>query len=398
MSKLSKLLALFIIICWSNYAVAATNLKGMRLWPSPAGIRVVFDLNNSVKYKVTTLANPQRLVIDLYNTNSQFKFKQINLTKSGIKSVRTAQHSGPNKFRVVLELSGQLSTTTNHFVLPPYKPYGHRLVIDLKKLASISERDEILALFAKEEKTVKLPSAPAVTHLKKNRNFVIAIDPGHGGMDPGAVGLHGTREKDVTLAIAKKLKRLIDKEPGLQAMLTRSGDYYVDLRRRMNTARKYNAELFISIHADAVKKRSVTGASVYILSEHGASSEAARWLAARENKADLVGGVSLDKRSNVLAKVLLDLSQTASKRDSLKLAKHILQAMGRVTPLLRQHRVEQAGFAVLKAPDVPSILIETGFISNPRVEAQLRSDRHQQRLAEAILQGIRRYVKIGKNL
>jgi len=236
------------------------------------------------------------------------------------------------------------------------------------------------------------PNSPAVKTLTNQKQvFIVAIDPGHGGEDPGAIGRQGTREKDVVLAISKHLKAMIDQEPGMKAILIRSGDYYVGLKDRMSRARKHKADLFVSIHADAFHDKRAEGASVFTLSEHGASSTAAQWIADRENRSDLIGGVKLANKNKVLASVLLDLTQSASKEEGLKAAKHILGSLAKVGSLHRG-QVEQAGFAVLKAPDVPSMLVETGFISHPATERKLKTAVHQKKIAAAIMGGIRQYA------
>jgi N-acetylmuramoyl-L-alanine amidase len=312
------------------------------------------------------------------------------------------------------------------FTLTPNQQYGHRLVLDLEtgieEAASENENENenenekqaILALFEADtphpDLTAKISpketkkSAPKVkkTSLSKDKtpipiktvvskpDFIVAIDPGHGGEDPGAIGPCGTREKDIVLSIARYLKEMIDKEPGMKSVLIRSGDYYVGLQDRVARARKHKADLFVSIHADAFPDKRAEGASVFTVSEKAASSTAAKWLADRENRSDLVGGVSLANKNQVLASVLLDLSQTASKEEGLHAAKHVLKSLNKVGSL-HSRRVEQAGFAVLKAPDVPSVLVETGFISHPHSEKKLKTAQHQKKLASAIMAGIREY-------
>ena len=234
------------------------------------------------------------------------------------------------------------------------------------------------------------PEPPFAANVDRRRKITIALDPGHGGEDPGAIGRRGTYEKHVVLAIAKKLKTMIDAEPGMRAMLTRDDDYFVPLAARVQKARRVRADLLVSIHADAFTVPTARGSSVFALSEHGATSAAAKWLAQKENAADLIGGVNLDGRDPVLARTLLDLSQTAQITDSLKAGRHVLNGIGTINPLHRTI-VEQAGFAVLKAPDIPSILVETAFISNPEEEQKLRNDRHQSKFAESMCEGIKGY-------
>ena len=290
--------------------------------------------------------------------------------------------------------------------------YGHRLVLDVYPLVAI---DPLMALVqqgesqlaasepavaevtATEAPTALPPSVMPETPLAppshpelRNRVLLIAVDAGHGGEDPGARGRRGTREKDVTLAIARRLKEQIDGTPGMRAILVRDGDYFIPLGVRVEKARKAHADLFVSIHADAFVKSHARGSSVFALSEHGATSASARWLAKKENEADLIGGVNLAVKDPYLARTLLDLSQTATINDSLKLAKHVLKELGGINTLHRGH-VEQAGFAVLKSPDTPSILVETAFISNPAEEQRLKDDAYQEKMARAILGGVRRY-------
>jgi N-acetylmuramoyl-L-alanine amidase len=284
------------------------------------------------------------------------------------------------------------------FALKPVAEYGHRLVVDLYPLTPL---DPLMALLESEAKKDAASAPPAATrapiarpelqHARPPpRRITIAIDPGHGGEDPGAVGRRGTYEKHVTLAIARKLKALIDAEPNMRAMLTRDDDYFVPLASRVQKARRVQADLFVSIHADAFREPHARGSSVFALSETGATSAAARWLAQRENAADLIGGVNLGAKDPILARTLLDLSQTAQINDSLKVGRQVLDVIG-THNALHKSTVEQAGFAVLKAPDIPSILVETAFISNPDEELKLRSERHQQKFAESIAAGIKRY-------
>ncbi|HVJ12468.1 MAG TPA: N-acetylmuramoyl-L-alanine amidase, partial [Burkholderiales bacterium] len=267
------------------------------------------------------------------------------------------------------------------FSLPPIADYGHRLVLDIHPLVAV---DPLAALIAEQEKR-------PVTQKASMRLATIVIDAGHGGEDPGAIGRRGSREKDVTLGIAKRLKKLIDEEPNMRALLTRDGDYFLALGARVEKARAVKADLFVSIHADAFIRPNVRGSSVFALSEKRATSEAARWLANKENEADLIGGVSFDGKDKYLAQTLLDLSQTATIDHSLRLGNSVLQRLGGVNTLHKAN-VEQASFAVLKAPDVPSILVETAFISNPEEERRLNDQGYQDKLARAVLEGIREYV------
>jgi len=363
---------LFLI---SQQLLASSEIHGIRIWPSPESTRVVFDLNQAVKYTVQTTDSPYRVIIEFSAVKSNVKLADLKLNNTGINKIR----SGPlaqNKLQIVLELNKKFKPKV--FALTPNEIYGHRLVLDLES----DEKQSILALF----------DLDAITKIPKPQDIIIAVDAGHGGEDPGAIGPRGTKEKDIALAIAKQLKDLINQQPGMQAFLTRNGDYYIGLRERMRRARSKNADLFISIHADAYKNAKADGASVFILTSKHASSEAARWLAASENRADLVGGVSLDDKSDMLASVLLDLSQTANATASLEAARHVLTALGKTTTL-HKPRVEGAGFMVLRAPDVPSILVESGFISNHKTELKLRDKHYQRKIATSIMHGIHSYFK-----
>jgi N-acetylmuramoyl-L-alanine amidase len=349
------------------------QVKSVRLWAAPDSTRVVFDVTGPVEHRLFTLKNPNRLVIDLPNARIDSKAKEMSTQGGIVKNLR----SGPrNKkdLRLVLDLKGPVKPKS--FVLKPNEKYGHRLVIDLFESGSAAK---------KVAKKIQTASEPA-----KLRDLVIAIDAGHGGEDSGARGKRGTHEKDVVLAIARRLARLVEKEPGMRPVLIRDGDYYIGLRKRIEKARKHRADLFISIHADAFRDRRVQGSSVFVISRRGASSEMARWLAARENAADLVGGVSLDDKDDLLAEVLLDLAQTATQEASSEVANKVLGEMKRIGKVHKK-RVQHAGFVVLKSPDIPSLLIETAYISNPTEEKKLKSSRHQQKVAEAIMKGVRSY-------
>lgn len=364
-----------LLFCLTLVAQAATShspvdIKGLRMWTAPDNTRLVFDLSGPVEHSLFTLKNPNRIVIDVKGAELPGGLPALDLAKSDIERIRYARRNGKD-LRVVLDL--KQAVRPKSFLLKPNSEYGNRLVIDLFDAAS-------------------KPPAPKTEQdiAGRPRDIVVAIDPGHGGEDPGAIGRHGTREKDVVLAIAKRLAALVAKEPGMKPYLTRTGDYYVSLRDRMREAREHHADLFISIHADSYHNPRAHGASVYTLSTRGASSEAARWLANKENAADLIGGVSLDDKDDLLASVLLDLSQNATNEASHEAAVAVMDDLRKVIPLHRR-RVERAGFVVLKSPDVPSMLVETSFISNPREERKLASRRYQSTLARAIMAGIRDY-------
>jgi N-acetylmuramoyl-L-alanine amidase len=307
-----------------------------------------------------------------------------------VQGLRVARNR-PGVVRVVLDLKAEVKPQA--FTLKPIGEYGHRLVLDIYPAVEV---DPLLALIEKEIKS--LPPLPSVEPKPEDRPkpanmarlATIVLDPGHGGEDPGAIGRRGSREKNITLTIAKRLKGLIDAEPGMRAVLTRDGDFYLPLHVRVDKARKVKADLFVSIHADAFIRPNARGSSVFALSEKRATSEAARWLANKENDADLIGGVNLDGKDKYLAQTLLDLSQTATIDHSLRLGNSVLKKLGGVNTL-HKPRVEQASFAVLKAPDIPSILVETAFISNPDEEKRLNDEAYQDKLARAILDGIREY-------
>lgn len=382
-------------------ALAVTQVKSMRLWRAPDNTRLVFDLSGPVQHSVFTLSAPDRLVIDI---NGATLAAPLNVATSNtpISSVRSAQRT-PTDLRVVVDL--KKSVTPKSFTLAPNAQYGNRLVVDLYD----QEADAIAATAPAPAPTPAptpattpaVPVTPAQPAIKLppvpngKRDIVVAIDAGHGGEDPGASGSRGQHEKDIVLQIAKELQRQINSEKGFRAELTRTGDYFIPLRKRTEIARKKGADLFISIHADAAPSRAAFGASVFALSDRGATSETARWLADTENRSDLIGGagnVSLDDKDRMLAGVLLDLSMTATLSSSLNVGQKVLGNMGRITSLHKQ-RVEQAGFMVLKSPDIPSILVETGFISNNNEAAKLATASHQQALARSIHTGVRQYFQ-----
>ena len=350
-----------------------SKIKDVRIADRGDNTRVVFDLSSPVKHKVFVLANPDRVVLDIEQCDANGLLSSVQAKTSLLKSLRYARKS-PGNLRVVFDLNA--AVTPKSRLLRPDAGKGHRLVLDLSSKAMKPRAKPVLAM-------------PDTT--LRRRDAIIAIDAGHGGKDPGAIGRHGTREKTIVLSIAKRLKDLIDREKGMRAVLIRNRDAYVPLRTRIQKASRLNADVFISVHADASVNRNARGSSVYVLSQRGATSEAARILARRENAVDRIGGVSLDDKDKVLKSVLVDLSQTATIDASIDLAEDILNELGAIGNVLHK-RVEQAGFAVLKSPDIPSVLVETAFISNPKEEKRLRTRAHQQKLAAAILKGIRRYL------
>lgn len=362
-------------------------LHGARVWSDPEKTRLVLETSAAIAYRVFPLDQPDRLVVDLEETRLEAKLPGVEMDDAHLVGLRGGARDGSH-LRIVLDLKQPVRAKS--FVLGPNERYGHRLLIDLVPKDGVKVR------------RVVLPSLPDSRSLADGRAkqggggsaraVVVAIDAGHGGEDPGAIGSGGTQEKAVTLSIARELLKLVDREPGMQPLMIRDGDYYVGLRERISKAREHGADLFVSIHADAFRSSDARGSSVYTLSHGGASSEAARWLANRENSADLIGGVDLTVDDDLLATVLMDMTQNATIEHSTEAAALVLANLGRLGAVHRNH-VQRAGFAVLKAPDVPSILVETAFISNPEEEKRLRSRAHQRKLAEAMLAGIRAYFR-----
>ena len=365
--------AIFLALLSFTVLAEPVQVDGVRVWQSAEKLRLVFDISSPVQHNMFQLSNPNRVVVDLTNARAGI-LKPAVESNGWLKQIRTAARNHQD-LRMVLDLNRSVSI--NGFILKPNHKYGYRLVVDLAARNTAAPGDI--------PKTQPSPQ-------RHGRDVIVAIDAGHGGEDPGAIGRNKTREKDVVLAIARKLQSLLNNEPGIRAVMIRDGDYYIGLRDRIKKAREYKADLFISIHADSFKKRSARGSSVFTLSSHGATSEAARWLAEKENSADLIGGISLDDKDDVLASVLLDLSQTATIEASTTVASGVLSQLGKVNTLHKPH-VEQAGFAVLKSPDIPSILVETAFISNPKEERKLKNTSHQKKLARAILTGVRSYFR-----
>jgi len=359
------------------FGVSATQIRNARLWRSDDKLRLVFDLSGPVHYKTFSLSAPERLIIDLSGANLSGDFSQLSFANTVIRSIRSG-HFGLGDTRIVLDLSGPVQL--NSFLLAPQDGQGHRLVLDLKSAAPLP---------------VAMPSETIqdAAHLK--RDIIVVVDPGHGGKDPGAVGAKGEREKDVVLSIAQLLAKRLKREKGFDVKLVRNDDFFVPLRKRVEIARKHNADMFISVHADAAPRLTASGASVYCLSEGGATSATARFMAQRENGADLLGAtrlLNLKDKDPMLAGVILDMSMNATLAASLQLGSTVLGSLAGITTL-HQKRVEQAGFAVLKSPDVPSILVETGFISNARDSQRLVTARHQQAVADGLFEGLQRYFQ-----
>ncbi|MBL8518870.1 MAG: N-acetylmuramoyl-L-alanine amidase [Betaproteobacteria bacterium] len=435
-----------VLICAALLAVtpawAAVSLIATRVWPAAEYTRVTFEARQPVKFQMQVLKDPERLVVDLEGVELTAELtdlaRRVGENDPYIKSVRVGRFK-PTVVRVVFDLKADVKPGI--FALAPAGEYKHRVVLDIYPLNPIEPPDPLLALINNTEANrdteaaqkpslalkseTELKDAPPINAPPEGKPSVktepapqskspavqaespqqkpqrgkkpgvarlitVVVDAGHGGEDPGARGRKGTKEKDITLTIAKRVKTMIDAEPGMRAVLTRDGDYFVALHDRVAKARKAQADIFVSIHADAFLQPRANGSSVFALSERGATSVAARWLAQRENEADLIGGVNLDVKDPYLAKTLLDLSQTATINDSLKLGKAVLGEMGEINRLHKSH-VEQAGFAVLKAPDIPSILVETAFISNPEEEKKLNDPKYQDKMADAIVSGIKSY-------
>jgi N-acetylmuramoyl-L-alanine amidase len=375
-------------------ARAAPTLVAVRVWPAEDYTRVTLEHDQPLRFSQQMLRSPDRLVLDIedveFNSVLQSLPGKILDNDPQIRLIRAGRFK-PDVLRIVIELKGEVRPQV--FSLRPIGDYGHRLVLDLYP---VEPPDPLMALLRDREASLGASPAQPSTGAAKpdtggmDRLFTVMIDPGHGGEDPGAIGRSGSYEKNITLAIARRLKARIDAEPNMRAFLTRDGDYFIPLGQRVAKARRVKADLFVSVHADAFVKPTARGSSVFVLSENGASSTAARWLANKENAADLIGGVNIGVKDPHLARTLLDLSQTATLNDSLKLAKAVLGEIGDINTLHKPH-VEQAGFAVLKAPDIPSILVETAFISNPEEEKRLNDAAYQEKMANALLAGIRLY-------
>ena len=400
---------LFLALLLFSWAASAAQVERLRVWHAPDQTRLVLDLSAAAEFDVFTVDKTDRVVIDLTRANAAQPLVLPAQVKGRILGLRQGTRNNGQDLRLVLDLAHGLEL--RKALLPPHKPYGHRLVIDLLETATESPTPSGVArqlpptvtpvpvttlaapLPAPVSAAAGTPASPqaiAATSSGPARKYVIAIDAGHGGEDVGAIGPRGTYEKTVVLAVARELASLINQEPDMRAVLTRDGDYYVGLRDRMVRARKHRADMFVSVHADAFRNRTVRGSSVYVLSHGGATSEAGRWLAERENAADLVGGVTLDDKDHQLRSVLLDLSQTASLEASLDVAGNVLGALRRVGAVHRT-QVQAAGFMVLKSPDIPSLLVETAFISNPAEEQQLRDQKFRRKLAGAIRDGVKAY-------
>ena len=366
----------------TTFVNAAEQVNNISVWHTPGKSRIEFDFSGDVKYKNFMLTDPWRLVVDFENTDLKTSLPSLAEDNPHISVVRTGEPSG-DKFRFVFELKKQLSSTSSK--LAPNESHGHRVVFNLAEINEVSTGEVVNPETNRELKAV-------VSADGSKRELVVAIDAGHGGADPGAIGYSGSREKELTLQISQKLKAVIDQNPLMRAVLIRQGDKFIELHKRRLNARNLNADIFLSIHADAFTKQSARGFSVFALSQRGATSAMARALAAKANAADLIGGVSLADKDQVLAQVLVDLSMTNTINESVNLGGRVLKELGKLGKL-HSKRVEQAGFAVLKSPDMPSILVETGFITNPQDEKNLRSSSYQNKVVDAIYTAIDEYYK-----
>jgi N-acetylmuramoyl-L-alanine amidase len=424
-SRFSCKALIVFIICFAaaltaipstGFTQSGVQITASRVWPARDYTRLTFEATTAIPHRLFSLKDPERLVLDLEGVDITPALAaladRIAADDPYIKGVRIGRFK-PGVVRVVLDLKAEVDPQA--FTLEPIADYGHRLVVDLFPL---NPPDPLLALLQRLEAEraaagsgpveQEAPEAPAETpagaaagkahrpdasrtRAAPNRFIIIAVDAGHGGEDPGAIGRGGTYEKHVTLAIARRLAARINRDPTMRAVLIRDGDYFIPLHMRVQKARRVRADLFVSIHADAFIRPNARGSSVFALSERGATSAAAGWVAKRENEADLIGGVNLDVADPYLKQTLLDLSQTATINDSLKLGRAVLEQLGEINTL-HKATVEQAGFAVLRAPDIPSILVETAFISNPEEERRLRNRAYQEKMADAIFAGIKRYL------
>ena len=358
-------------ISLSQEAISSNSLNNLRVSHNveDSKIRIVFDADKKINYKFKSLLKKNSLKISFRDINIKKSFKIPKFNNKYIKNLKLTRKGSSLNFN----FKSNSEFKYKYFSLEPNNKYGHRLVLDIYLV------NKKPSTYAKKIKKTKI---------------VIAIDAGHGGKDPGAVGKRGTKEKDIVLSISKKLYNLLRKEKKIKPILIRNSDKYISLRQRIEKARKYKADLFISIHADAARNRKAKGSSVYVLSQHGASSEAAKWLANKENSADLVGGISIDNKDNTLAQVILDMSKSATIETSLKASRIMLRKLKKINTL-HSSRTEQAGFVVLKSPDIPSMLIETAYLSNPKEEKKLKTNKFQNRIAKAIRDGILEIIKKG---
>jgi N-acetylmuramoyl-L-alanine amidase len=411
----------FLLLVLVVPSAMAAELRDLRVWDGPESTRVVFDLSEAADHKLFTLSNPNRIVIDISGLS---KASAAVVARAEAKGLVQKLRAGPRDdgaLRVVLDVSG--AVTPKSFEMAPNAQYGNRLIVelygptptldeisaksstttptvkaDLSTLPAIAATKTPPAMAATNTRVKAAPSDDAVTQPSApsipfpEKPIVIAVDAGHGGEDPGAMGRGGLREKDAALAMARRLANLINQQPGMKAVLTRDGDYFVDLRERTIRARNAQADMFVSIHCNAYKDRSLRGSAVYVLSDHGATNEQSRWLAHKENSADLVGGLDLGSKDNELAAVLIDLSQASSMEASFDVGNRVLASLSHVNPL-QKPVVQQAGFMVLKSPDIPSLLVETAFITNDQDEKLLGDAGYHDKVARSVLEGIQGYFK-----
>jgi len=376
--QFNKILISFLLMALSTASFANNTIQGLRIWPSPSTTRLVFDLADTPTYTYFTLKNPQRLVIDIENTPKTFDLKKVANESNLIKKVRYSKAKNPQSVRVVIELNKKLKK--NIFALPPTPPYGNRLVIDLND----SDSDSVAQKIVLNSKSTT------------DRDIVIVIDAGHGGEDPGSIGPSGSYEKNVTLGIARRLESLIRKERGMKAVMTRTGDYYISPNKRPQLARKHKADMFVSIHADAFTTPVPRGASVWVLSMKRANTELGRWLERTERHSELLGGAAeiIQDTANerYLAQTFLDMSMDHSLTTSYDVSRDMLKHLGKVTKLHKK-TPQGASFAVLTSPDIPSILVEMGFISNPQEEKNLNWSKYRQKMAQSLFNGLKQHFK-----
>lgn len=409
----------FALLCLALPSAMAAELRDLRVWDGPESTRVVFDLSDAASHKLFTLSNPERIVIDIAGMG---KSSAAIVSRADPKGIVRKLRAGPRddgSLRVVLDVSE--SVTTKSFAMAPNEQYGNRLIVDLygrtptldeitakAAITGGSAASNVVSVRPDIEDMPAVAQAPALPSRSKlpaaediklapsiqfaERPIVIAVDAGHGGEDPGAIGRGGLQEKAAALAMARRLANLINQQPGMKAVLTRDGDYYIGLRERTIKARQAQADMFVSIHCNAYKDRATRGSAVYVLSDRGATNEHARWLAHKENSADLVGGLDLGDKDNELAAVLIDLSQASSMEASFDVGGRVLRSLSQVNPL-NKAVVQQAGFMVLKSPDIPSLLVETAFITNEQDEKLLRDSGYHDKIARSVLDGIQGYFK-----
>lgn len=411
--SLKKLAALWsgagmTLLLGPNELAFGASLIGVRVWPAEEYTRITIESDTNLTINHQLLTNPERLVVDIEGLDLNSKIKElvskIKTDDPFVFQVRVGQFQ-PKVVRLVFDLKEEIKPQL--FTLNPIGDYQYRLVFDLypkippdpmaeflkKNMNKVEEDDPIALALREKEKSIGQSNKNLSKEDAKRyaRIVTVAIDPGHGGEDPGAIGQSGAKEKDVVLAIAKKLQAQLDENPNFRTLITRDGDYFVPLNVRVQKARRVQADIFISIHADAFVLPNAKGASVFVLSQQGATSTTARWMANKENAADLIGGLNIKNKDQQVAQLLLDMSTTAQIKDSLKLGSNVIQEIGGFAKL-HKGSVEQASFAVLKAPDIPSILVETAFISNPEEEAKLLDDAYQTKISRAILKGIQAYL------